>query len=154
MHPLLNVLEYQLRKLSFATDETFRNDAPHTAQISTTFLIARHPEDVQRFGIEFSCRLFKENDGENIPYQTDFSIIGEFASAQRLAPEGVPARVANNALMILYGIARGVVAQLTATGVYGAFVIPAITFDELIQKAISTGETGVVPDEAAGTVDT
>ena len=146
--PLLSVLDYQPVDFSFVPNEKFRPNEPLHAQIHTSFNVHQYEDDPRRFAILLQCRLFQSADDENISYTVNFTLLGEFFSTAQLSNAGVPARVVNNAIVILYGIARGIVGQATAGGVHGRFVLPAIVFSELVeQSALRSAETKVLPDE-------
>ena len=152
--PLLNILDYQPQLLAIIPTAEYRADVPQTAQITTTFNVARHQSENQRFALGMSCRFFADAAEHNLPYTTQIVLSGEFYSLLKLQPNRLPMRVANNALMILYGIARGIVGQATAGGVNGRFVLPSVAFDELVMEATRNPTSGVVLDETAAAAAT
>lgn len=149
--PLLNFLDYKPARLKIEPVVAYRPDQRQEAQIETTFSVARADADPQRFGLVLSCRFYTATDDQNLPYETEFALLGEFWSLQELREGAIPARVANNALMLLYGVARGIVGQATAGGVHGRFVLPTVVFDELVDRATSDPNSGVAADPAPAT---
>ncbi|MHB0970964.1 MAG: hypothetical protein ACYC7A_20110 [Thermoanaerobaculia bacterium] len=73
----------------------------------------------------------------NVPYDVRIAVLAYFQTPIDMGPDRtkMPARVINNALMIIYGIARGIVGQATAANAHGQFVLPAMTFDRLIAES-------------------
>src|SRR5438045_7375498 len=124
MLPLINVNEYLLHSLTFLPREDYKPEEPVKCQVETGFRADRDPSHDRRFGIRLSLRYHSEHMAEaNLPYGLTIVVEGYFEYP--FAFEGpVPKNLILNALMILYGIARGVVAQLTAAAVNGKFVLP------------------------------
>ncbi len=120
---------------------------PPVADIETTFAIARTEQDPQRFSILFQCDVPGKSKKPNVPYRCTIALSGDFRSMRKLKPTAIPAGVVNNALTILYGVARGIVGQATAAAPAGKFVLPAVTFDSLVLAATKDPDTTVVLDE-------
>lgn len=144
--PLLSFLNYQPLGLKIEPDTNFDRSRPQRAQIEATFGVSRHESATQQFLIAFSCRLFRTTAEDNLPYAVEFGLTGEFLAAQKLEPDGIPARAVNNALSLLYGVARGIIGQATAGSVNGRFVLPTVTFDDLVAEAAAKADSQVKGD--------
>ncbi len=145
--PLLSFLDYQQLTLRIEPDQAFDRGRPQSAQIETTFGISRHESERQKFLVVFTCHLFRTDENANLPYEVEVGLHGEFYSNLQLGSDGVPARAVLNALSLLYGVGRGIVGQATGGGVNGRFVLPTVTFDELVYQAINNPESQVTADE-------
>ena len=75
-----------------------------------------------------------------MPYQIAFKISGFFSFPPDTEEETIQKMVGLNALAVLYGIARGVVAQVTANGPHGKFILPTVNFVEMLKKKVGAGD--------------
>jgi preprotein translocase subunit SecB len=137
---LLNFLDYYLSRVQVEPEISFAPDKGQRAGIQASFVVGRDPSQKQRFDVTLSVKIYKGNPDDNLPYIVDFTIIGRFWSNLTLTSRGVPVQSVTNAISLLYGVARGVVGQLTAGGVNDRFVLPSVTFDDLVKRG--AGETG------------
>jgi preprotein translocase subunit SecB len=147
MLPLINVNEFLLHSVSLSPNDKFRPEDAVKCQVETGFRADRDPTHDRRFGIRLSLRYHGDRMTDaNLPYHVRIMLEGYFECP--LAFEGqVPKNVILNALMILYGIARGIIGQTTASAVNGKFVLPSLAFDDLVNRAEST------PDRTVETSD-
>jgi len=145
--PLLNFLDYYLSRLHVEPETSFVADRPQQAQIHAGFVVGSDPDEVQRFQVTLSVKVYKAAPEQNVPYDVDFSVLGEFWANLPLTTRGVPAPVVNNALILLYGVARGVVGQLTAGAVHDRFVLPAVTFANLVERGAQEKDSNVITAE-------
>lgn len=146
--PLLNFLDYRLERLRFEPESSFSAETPQRARIEASFGVNRDPKELQRFDVVLNVRFYKDNADENVAYIVDCSLMGEFWANVFLTPVGVPALMVMNALSQLYGVARGIIGQATAGGVHGRFVLPSVTFDELVTQATVDPTSNVITDAA------
>jgi hypothetical protein len=148
--PQLNFLDYQLVSVGIQADGGFDPRRPERAQIEASFGVHRHTEDSRRFMVSLVARILRSAEVDdspfNVPYAVQIGLSGEFLCAQDQTPEGIEARVVNNALSLLYGVGRGIVGQATGGGVNGRFVLPTINFDALVRKATLNPESQVRAD--------
>ena len=75
------------------------------------------------------------------PYQISLKIVGFFSfppDAFQIPDLDKDKLVSLNGSSILFGLARGLVAQATGVGKYGKYLLPPINFMELWQKKQST----------------
>lgn len=76
-----------------------------------------------------SLKAFKRS-----PYRVVLRL-ATFLEVEAVVPKGEKERMLwLNGLAIAYGIARGIVAQVTAQGPYPKFVLPAINFVEFLKQ--------------------
>jgi preprotein translocase subunit SecB len=67
------------------------------------------------------------------PYTFSVKISGYFSFAPEADKETMNRMIGPNGLSMLYGVARGLVAQITANGRHGKFVMPSMNFIEIIK---------------------
>lgn len=82
----------------------------------------------------------KDEELENAEYRIALRIAGYFHFEKETPKEMIGKLIAPNGLAMLYGVARGVVAQATANGRHGKFVLPSLNFIEIIQKKAKGAE--------------
>ncbi|NOY64146.1 MAG: hypothetical protein GXO97_01905, partial [Nitrospirae bacterium] len=59
---------------------------------------------------------------------------GFFSFPEGTEEETIKKMIGLNGLVILYGTARGIVAQATANCLHGKFILPSVNFIELVKK--------------------
>jgi preprotein translocase subunit SecB len=68
------------------------------------------------------------------PYRIRIRLIGRFGFAKGI-PEETMTHMANlNGSSILFGVARGIVAQVTGTGRSGGYLLPTVNFVEMFKE--------------------
>lgn len=144
--PLLDFLDYHVSRIQVEPETSFNEELPGRAQIQTSFAVARDPEQAQRFRLTLSLKTFKGAEDENLPYVVELTVVGDFRSAIVIPSEGVPGQVVTNALALLYGVARGIVGQLTADGANNRFTLPTVSFALLVNTAIGKTGSHVIAD--------
>ena len=70
----------------------------------------------------------------NSPYAVRLTIRGFFSFFPGTPEEVIDKTIGLNGLSILYGVARGVVAQATANGPHGKFLLPTVNFIEVLKQ--------------------
>jgi len=76
-----------------------------------------------------------ERDGPNrLPYQVRATVAGTFSLAEDVPEDQRDRLVYINGTAILYGIARGALATVTALGRYGPVHLPTVNFVDLLQR--------------------
>ena len=75
------------------------------------------------------------------PYHISLKLTGYFRFLEDTDEETISKMISLNGSSILYGVARGVVAQATANCMYGKFILPAINFVELLRKELAKKNT-------------
>lgn len=145
--PLLNFLDYRLVRTQVDPDVSFAPNQPQRAKIQASFSVGRDPAEKQHFEVTLNASIHKGSADENVAYAVDFGIIGEFWANLQLTSHGIPATIVMNALTQLYGVARGIIGQLTAGGVHDRFVLPSVTFNTLLAKAVEDSGSNVITDQ-------
>lgn len=145
--PSVLIRDYKIESLSVSTRESFDLEKPVICQIGLRFGVAGHPESKNSFKVDLALKFDTEGltAEPNLPYETEVLLHGYFDSPVVVAPNAVPAPLVLNALMILYGVARGYIGEVTASYQHGHFVIPSILFDDAVDRASRTAGTNVVP---------
>ena len=145
--PLLNFIDYRLEAIGITPLDSFDPTSPKRGQITTTFSVSRLPDNPQQFHLALVVEFTRRAETENVPYEARIAMTGEFFSMLQLrADQPIPEIVAKNALTLLYGTARGIAGQLTADGSNGRFVLPTVTFDELLQLSMANEGSGIGPN--------
>ena len=143
--PVINVTGIVTDLLRVEPRASYDGERPVHCQINTAF--AANAEGEHEFSVRLVVRFHDEDDIEapNLPYVAEIAVIGYFSSGIKIGKDAIPAPLAVNALNIIYGVMRGVLGQITSTFHYGAFVAPAIVFDQLVDRASRTEGTAIVP---------
>lgn len=139
MNALLNIDEYFIEDISVKTNPDYKDDAPADGDVGVTFGIKRQGK-APLFMLTMSVNLVKaKNKKFTTPYQVSFSITGFFSFAAGTDEATINRMIGLNGLAVLYGLARGIVAQVTANGPYGKFILPTVNFVELLKRKAKTG---------------
>lgn len=140
--PLVEIHDYTLDALEIAAAGDYDRGKRTSCTVHVAFRADRAIDDLHRFRVMLDCR-FEADQAEgaqpNLPYAVHVVTTGQFSTPRDLPPNGIsfPSSVVVNALMILYGIARGIVGQATAAGERGKYVLPSMTFQHLVENAAS-----------------
>lgn len=134
MQALLDIDEYYVRELIVKENPHYKPKKNYQDKVKVTFNIARKGTSLL-FKIDMGVQIGSSSKAiEKGPYYTSLKITGLFRFLKE-AEEKTIARMINlNGLSILYGIARGVVAQATANGIHGKFILPSVNFVEILKK--------------------
>ena len=132
--PVLDLDEYVVERLSVESNPSFSMEKDVDCELKILPEIAQHAEVDTLFKVGIDIRV-RGNSRRNAPYSISLRILGFFRFADKTSVETRRKMLATNALPILYGVARGVVAQLTAQCVSGKYILPTINFVELIRSA-------------------
>jgi preprotein translocase subunit SecB len=150
--PLLNITRFDVRAFSFKDNDRFDAARDLNYRVTVSFGMQR-PDGVDAADREFRVILEldwggAENPESNPAYDVQITLVSYFETPAVLGDDRtkIPARILNNALMIAYGVARGIVGTATATNERGQFVLPAITFDALIEKSNAAFDDGNVSE--------
>jgi len=144
--PLLDFLDYRISRLHIEPEPSFVPAEPQRAKIQTSFGVGRDPDAKQRFEVTLNARIYKEGADDNVGYAVDYTISGIFWSNLFLTSRGVPVTIVVNALTQLYGVSRGVVGQATAGGINDRFILPSVTFDDLVKKGADDPASNIITD--------
>lgn len=136
-HSPLQLLRYIVPEMSCSANPSFDPEkAPEggAEQLSVNAVVApqKAPDDFpgRSWTVEMTISQ-KLQEGQNIPYKFELTLIGFFACQDGLPPAAEEERfVRVNGNSMLYGAAREVVRSLTARGPWGELFIPALSFYE------------------------
>ena len=138
--PLLNITRFTIGTFSFLPNEAFEAEREANYKVTVGFAMQRPDVDnasLNDFRVLLDLNFGPGEERLNATYEIRIGLVAYFQTPISLGEDRtkIPARVLNNALMVTYGIARGIVGQATAANERGQFVLPAMTFQELIAKS-------------------
>lgn len=91
-------------------------------------------EASENYRVDMQVLVGKAAAARGFPYRMRLRLSGIFSFAPA-TPPNVRERMINvNGPAILYGVARGVVGEATATGPRGKYVLPSINFIEMLER--------------------
>ena len=138
----LNLNDYFIDEFAFAANRKREASSTTSGTIDIDFNINRSSENPLDFMITQVIDINRrDEDFEQGDYRIHLKLSGFFSFAEGTSEEMINGMIAHNGLSILYGVARGSVADATATSWHGKFVLPAVNFIELVrQKAEALSE--------------
>lgn len=147
---VINIRDYAVDRLEVVPRDRapqYDPTAPLICQIELQFAAAADAGEEHRFRVALRIRLHDENlqKPANLPYFVTIHLQGLFETPLQVAPTAIPAPLVQNALTVLYGTARGIVGQVTSNFGDGAIVMPAVTFNAIVERASRDPATPVVP---------
>lgn len=125
--PQLTLQRFTLDGLSFEANDEFTQAAKKTT-VGMGFVASRHDTNSKLFRLQLRLAVRQADNDEPQPYELSMTISGFFESADEMEGKYVPQSKAENGLAILYGLARGLVANSTGSSPHGTFLLPTITF--------------------------
>jgi len=141
MQALLNINDYIVEELTVKGNDAYRKTAKEVqVQVDIAFNAKRKGKE-PLFMITLIIELNKSKQAfANNAYYVYLKINGFFGFPKETDEETMQKMISLNGLVMLYGIARGVVAQVTANGAHGKFVLPAVNFVELVKNSRTKSE--------------
>jgi len=135
MQTLLNIDDYRVDHIEISTNSDYKKSDVATVPFDINFDIKRNKDNPLAFLIPMSIQ-FNANGGisPSIEYHINLAITGYFSFLEGTSEEAVNKMIAPNGLSILYGVARGVVAQVTGNCKYGKYILPTLNFMEIIEN--------------------
>lgn len=110
------------------------------------FEIFRSPEGAS-YLIEMSIVLGKARVARGLPYHLRLKLSGVFSFTPD-TPEPTQTRMIHiNGPAILYGVARGIVAEATGAGRHGKYVLPSVNLLPMAEKRLAHRDTRPSPEE-------
>ena len=143
MNALLNIDEYFVEDIHVKTNPAYResDQESEAGQIKASIEVRRRGPEPE-FMISMTVEVNKEKQAFLASrYYVLVSIAGYFSFAPNVDETTIERMIGLNAPSILYGIARGVVAQTTGNCRYGKFILPTVNFVELTKKETSEKRT-------------
>lgn len=142
MQSLLNIDEYFVEEMQVKANANFKKqkhgekaELEEKGEIRTTVNIKRRGNE-PIFMIRMLIKVNSTKKAfENAKYQILLDIKGFFSFAKNTDEETISKMIPINGSSILYGVARGVIAQATANCEYGKFVLPAMNLLAAIKKS-------------------
>ena len=131
----LNLNDYFIDELAFTANREREAGGTSTGTIDIDFDINRSSENPLNFMIAMVIDINRrDEDFERGDYRIHLKLSGYFSFNEGISEELINGMIAHNGLSILYGVARGTVADVTATSWHGKFVLPAVNFIELVRQ--------------------
>jgi preprotein translocase subunit SecB len=136
MQALLNINDYVVEELTVKSNNDFKkSEKEQKGLINIAFNVKRKGKEPV-FMISMIIELSKSKEEfSNSPYYIFLKINGFFGFPKETDEETMQKMIGLNGLVMLFGIARGVVAQATANGVHGKFILPGVNFIDLIKNS-------------------
>lgn len=131
--PVLDLYDYVVDQLSVNNNPSFDEEQPVDAELKIVPSVAQHKDDPLMFRVGLDLRT-RSSARRNTPYTIGLRIFGFFSFAASLTEEDRQRMLGTNALPILYGVARGIVGQVTAQGPSGKFILPTVNFLEILRR--------------------
>jgi preprotein translocase subunit SecB len=143
MQSLLNIYDFTIEELHVKANEKYRGKGKdERAEIETTVSLRRKAgssDFLLRMRIEVNRT---EKAFAKGPYYVLLDISGFLGFVEGTEEETIQKMIGINGPVILYGVARGIVAQATANARHGKFVLPTVNFLEAAkQKPVRKNKT-------------
>jgi len=142
MQAQLNINDYAVEELTVKGNPEYQKPSKEQqGQIDIAFKMKRKGKE-PLFMITMIIELNKSKKAFIAnAYYVYMKINGFFGFPKDTDEETMQKMIGLNGVVMLFGVARGVVAQATANGAHGKFVLPAVNFVELIKNSkISSNE--------------
>lgn len=136
MQAQLNLDEYFVDELVIRKNINYDREKPIIGDYFIDFDILRHDKNPLMFKLSMFIELNKNDD--NSPYYILMKLSGFFSYADETDDDYIKKTIALNAPSILYGVARGIIAQVTGNYEYGKFILPAVNFIEILKRKSDT----------------
>lgn len=134
----LNLNDYFIDELAFAANREREAGSTTSGTLSVDFDIRRSGEAPLDFMITLVVDVNpRDEDFERGDYRIHLKLSGFFSFTEGTSEEMINGMITHNGLSILYGVARGSVADATATSWHGKFVLPAVNFVELVKQKVA-----------------
>ena len=134
MRALLDIDDFFVEELAVKANPEYPKEASGDNKVSISFDIKRKGKE-PLFMISMSIDVNKSKKAFlTAPYQLHLKLNGFFSFPEGTEEETIKKMIGLNGLVILYGTARGIVAQATANCLHGKFILPSVNFVELVKK--------------------
>lgn len=131
---------YQIESVSVATNAKFDAARPaHTGDVSCEVGIAPHRKDATKYRLTLDVQVKPNPKKERDFFAYHVAIKGRafFTFSAEVPRVDAEHTLRLNGASILYGLLRAQVAQITAQGEHGQFLLPPMNFVELEKGATS-----------------
>jgi preprotein translocase subunit SecB len=131
----LNMTEYFVDEILVAANREYAPAETKSGTIDVDFDVRRSAESLLDFMITMSIELNKSDEAFLVSdYRVILKLTGFFRFDEGIDENIINGMIHQNGLTILYGVARGVVSQATATSWHGKLILPGVNFIELIKE--------------------
>lgn len=136
MQSLLDISDYSVDELHVKANPAYNCDGtPEEPNVLETSIGVKRRGKEPHFMVKMTLELNGDKeDFDRARYHIYLDISGFFGFTDGTDEETIKKMIGLNGPAILYGIARGVVAQATANCRHGKLVLPAVNFVEAMQK--------------------
>lgn len=139
----LNLNDYYIDEFAFAANRDHERGDAATGTLGVDFDIKRSAESSLDFMITLVVDVNqRDEDFERSNYRIHLKLSGFFSFVEDVSEEMINGMIHHNGLSMLYGVARGTVADATATSWHGKFVLPGVNFIELIKQKAEAAQKG------------
>lgn len=139
MQAQLNLNDYYLDEFSFVVNREHVPSETLCGTIDPDFDISRNSDNPLDFMISMTVDINpREEDFQKCDYRIHLKLTGFFSFIDGTKEETISNMIAPNGLAMLYGVARGVVADATAISWHGKFVLPSMNLTEVIKLKAET----------------
>jgi preprotein translocase subunit SecB len=142
MQALLNIKEYFVDEISVRTNHDFAKKDVSTSVVNVDFEIKRSNANPLEFMIPMTIEVNNQETSFSVAeYLVVLKLTGFFCFVEGTDEEIINKMIGPSGLSILYGVARGVVAQVTGNSWHGKFILPSMNFIELMKGKAQAIET-------------
>lgn len=128
----LNIIEYFVEEIILKTNLEYNKEISSTEDISVDFDIFQNEENRLLYKVTMVIEIGRSRN--NSPYYIFLKLSGIFSYEKNTNKEYIDKTINLNAPSMLYGIARGVISQITASSLYGKFILPSVNFIEILKR--------------------
>jgi preprotein translocase subunit SecB len=136
MQALLNIDEYFVEEVRVRTNPDYvePGQEQRAGQIKVALSMKKKGAEPE-FMISMKLEVNKARRAfEASPYYVFLDITGYFSFHQGTEQDTMDKMIGFNGPAVLYGVARGIVAQITANCRNGKFILPTVNFVELLKQ--------------------
>lgn len=135
MQQQLEIQNYFIEEISLKTNKGFDRSKTLQAEVAVSCEIQQRKDDNFRYRIGMEIKVDVSPGAQNVPYNIHLIIVGFFHFDNTIDQETIDRMLVNNGTSIVYGLARGIVAQVSANGPNGKFILPIMNLIPAIEQA-------------------
>lgn len=129
MQSLLNIYDFTIEELHIRANDQYTIKTKGEKTEVDTVVSVRRKADTADFLVRLRIEVNKAKQVfAKAPYYILLDISGFLGFAEGTDEETIRRMIGINGPVIIYGVARGIVAQATANGRHGKFVLPTVNF--------------------------
>jgi preprotein translocase subunit SecB len=139
-----NLEDFRIEKVLITPRPNFNINSPEVSgEFDIEIQIAQNKENTNMYLVILKIVFADKENKDNFPYNLEFQINGIFSINDDMSEEEKEKLIALNAVSILYGVARGEIANFTANFKYEKFILPSYNFVEHYKKSQNKSKTKV-----------